>query len=147
MKNNNNDTWLAFFKRTLKVSGYIILGLFVLVGALIGWVIYNQSNLNGDTVTYLNCEERYVAFTDYKIRSNWDGLEEAWGVDLKVTKINKSKVEAKFNFNDGEGIYIIDRIKGTIELKNLTTNETLVKRKCSKIKKKDLPKSKVTPKF
>lgn len=74
-------------------------------------------------------------------------MEEEFDVDLKVTKINKSEIEAKFSFDEGVGIYIIDRIKGTMELKNFNTNESLVKRNCLQIKKKDLPKSTVTPKF
>jgi hypothetical protein len=81
------------------------------------------------------------------MRSKWDGLENKWNVSLDTTKINKSVVEAEFFAKNEKYIYIIDRINATIELKNLTTKESLGKRKCVKIKKKDLPKSKVTPKF
>ena len=81
------------------------------------------------------------------IRSNWDGLEKDWEVSLDVTKINKRVVEAKFKFDGGEGQYTIDRINGTMELKNLTEDKILATRNCIKIKKTDLPNSKETPKF
>tara|TARA_R110002020_G_scaffold109727_2_gene253814 strand:+ start:7 stop:453 length:447 start_codon:yes stop_codon:yes gene_type:complete len=148
MKKDNNDTWLAFFKRTLKISGIILICIIVIIGLLIGWFLFKEKDtLDNKGITYLNCEDHFLSFTDYKINSSWDGLENKWNVSLDTTKINKSVVEAEFDFKDGKGIYIIDRINATIELKNLTTKESLAKRKCIKIKKKDLPKSEVTPKF
>ena len=80
-------------------------------------------------------------------------MEKNWKISLDVTKKNKSVVEAEFTYGSntpqGEttGIYIIDRINGTIELKNLSDNKSLALRKCKKIKKSQLPKSKVNPKF
>ena len=148
MKKNNNDTWLAFFKRTLKISGIILICVIVIIGILIGWFLFKEKDsLVNKGTTYLNCEKKLVAFTNYSMLSQWDALEEEWELSLDVSKINKSVVEAEFDFKDGKGIYIIDRINATIELKNLTTKESLAKRKCVKINKKDLPKSKVTPKF
>ncbi len=148
MKKNNNDTWLAFFKRTLKISGIILICIIVIIGLLIGWFLFKEKDIldNKDT-TYLNCEKKLLAFTKYSMRSQWDALEEEWELSLDVSKINKSVVEAEFDAKNGKFIYIIDRINATIELKNLTTKESLAKRKCVKINKKDLPKSKVTPKF
>ncbi len=148
MKKDKNDTWLAFFKRTLKISGIILICIIVIIGLLIGWFLFKEKDIldNKDT-TYLNCEKKLLAFTKYSMRSQWDALEEEWELSLDVSKINKSVVEAEFDAKNGKFIYIIDRINATIELKNLTTKESLAKRKCVKINKKDLPKSKVTPKF
>ncbi len=148
MKKNNNDTWLAFFKRTLKISGIILICIIVIIGLLIGWFLFKEKDsLVNKGTTYLNCEKKLVAFTNYSMLSQWDALEEEWELSLDVSKINKSVVEAEFDAKNGKFIYIIDRINATIELKNLTTKESLAKRKCVKINKKDLPKSKVTPKF
>ena len=148
MKKNNNDTWLAFFKRTLKISGIILICIIVIIGLLIGWFLFKEKDiLDNKGTTYLNCEKKLLAFTNYSMRSQWDALEEEWELSLDVSKINKSVVEAEFDVKNGKFIYIIDRINATIELKNLTTKESLAKRKCVKINKKDLPKSKVTPKF
>ena len=148
MKKNNNDTWLGFFKRTLKISGIILICIIVLIGVLIGWFIYNEKDdLDSRGITYLNCENRFVSFTNYTVNSSWDGLEKKWGVSLDITKINKSVVEAKFDTKDSKLIYIIDRINATMELKDLTNDKSLIKRDCFKIKKKDLPESEVTPKF
>jgi hypothetical protein len=148
MKKNNNDTWLAFFKRTLKITGIILICIIVIIGLLIGWFLFKEKDiLDNKGTTYLNCENHFLSFTDYSMSSKWDGLENKWNVSLDTTKINKSVVEAEFFSKNGKFIYIIDRINATIELKNLTTKESLGKRKCVKINKKDLPKSKVTPKF
>ncbi len=148
MKKNNNDTWLAFFKRTLKISGIILICIIVIIGLLIGWFLFKEKDIldNKDT-TYLNCEKKLLAFTKYSMRSQWDALEEEWELSLDVSKINKSVVEAEFDAKNGKFIYIIDRINATIELKNITTKDSLANRHSVKINKKDLPKSKVTPKF
>ncbi|WP_440915725.1 hypothetical protein [Candidatus Pelagibacter sp.] len=147
MKKEKNDTWLGFFKKTLKVTGFIIVALILVVVAIIGWVIYNERNAERIGTIYLKCENNLLAFDDRKIYSNWDGLEKNWEVSLDITEKNKRIVEAKFKFDGGEGLYTIDRINGTIELKNLTKNEILTKKNCIKIKKSDLPESKETPKF
>ena len=152
MMKKNNETWLSFFKKTLKVTGITILVLVLGTISIIGFMIYNYEE-NNQWTTYLNCEDRYIAFDKYNMYSQWDGLEKNWKISLDVTKKNKSVVEAEFTYGSntpqGEttGIYIIDRINGTIELKNLSDNKSLALRKCKKIKKSQLPKSKVNPKF
>ena len=154
MKKEKNDTWLGFFKKTLKVTGLTIVGITIIFIGIVIWLIYNEKNYSkGPTksdligTVYLNCENKFIAFNDIYMRSQWDGLEKDWEISLDITKINKRVVEAKFNFDGGEGIYTIDRINGTIELKNLTEDKILAKRNCIKIEKTDLPDSKETPKF
>ena len=148
----NNETWLSFFKKTLKVTGITILVLVLGTISIIGFMIYNYEERDPWT-TYLNCEERYLAFDKYNVYSQWDGLEKKFNINLDVTKINKSVVEAEFlhgsDTAEGEkkAMYKIDRIEGTIELKSITDNKTLVKRNCKKIKKNQLPKAKISPKF
>ena len=44
-----NDTWLGFFKKTLKISGVILLILII----LIGYLIYRGAT--HDSKTYLSC--------------------------------------------------------------------------------------------
>jgi len=143
MKKTNDKTWLSFFKKTLKVFTLLLL----VVVIIFVYIIYSEKDNDGKT--YLNCEEKFfLAFDTRSVYSTWDGLEKKWKVNLDITKINKKVIEAEFEFQDGKGIYIIDRVKGTIELKNLTKMESLVTRKnCKKIKKSDLPKSKISPKF
>lgn len=141
------DTWLDFFKKTLKVTGYTTIAIIIFVVGLFAWVFYAERDTERIGTTYLKCGKKYIAFDDLRIYSQWDGLEEDWEVDINITKKNKRVVEAKFNFDDGKGIYIIDRIKGTMELKDLTNDKTLVTRTCKKISKSDLPESKEEPKF
>ena len=145
MKKNNNETWLGFFKKTLKVSALIILIVIGVVVAVISYGVYSKSDNDGKT--YLNCEDQYLAFNRLIIYYNWDGLEKKWNIKLDVTKYNKSIVEAKINLSDGKGVFAIDRIKGTWEVKSITKDVVLTKENCKVIKKSDLPKSKVTPKF
>ena len=147
MSKKSDDTWLGFFKKTLKITGYTVIAIVVLITGSIGWFLYTQDDDDTFKTTYLKCEKNYLAFDHNYIYSQWDGLEEDWKIDIDITKKNKRVVEAEFNFKDGKGIYIIDRIKGTMELKNLTENKTLVKKTCERIVKSDLPESKEEPKF
>ena len=86
----------------------------------IGWVLYSERGKERIGNTYLNCENKFIVFDDVYLFSLWNGLEEDWEVSLDITIINKRVVETKFNFDGGEGLYTINRINGTIELKNLT---------------------------
>ena len=61
----NNETWLAFFKKSLKVFGTLTITLIVIAIIIIGIVIYRAANYDK---TYLDCENRYVAFADYYVR-------------------------------------------------------------------------------
>jgi len=147
MKKDNNNTWLGFFKKILKYTGFSIIAVIAIIVIIFGWLFYSERNVEKIGTIYLKCEDNFLAFDSNKIYANWDGLEQNWGVSLDITEKNKRIVEAKFNFKDGEATYTIDRIKGTIELKNLTKDEILTKQDCMKINKKDLPESTVTPKF
>ena len=100
----NNETWLSFFKKTLKVTGFSILILISGTIIIISFIIYNSEEYDGGK-THLNCEDRYLAFNNYIMHSQWNSLEEAWEVTLDITKINKSVVEVEFPYggNTAEG--------------------------------------------
>jgi hypothetical protein len=147
MKKDNDNTWLGFFKKILKFTGFSVIAVIVVIIIVIVWVLYNERNEEKIGTTYLKCEKNYLAFDDRYIYSQWDGLENDWEISLDITKKNKRVVEAEFKFEDGKGMYVIDRINGTIELKDSTKDKTLFKRNCIKIQKTDLPESKEEPKF
>ena len=148
MKKDKKETWLDFFKKALKVTSLTLVAILVLIISSVIWVTYqDRKAVDAIGTVYLNCEGRFIAFNDIYLRSQWDGLENDWEVSLDITKKNKRVVEAKFRFEDGEGLYTIDRINGHIELKDLTNNKILAKRDCIKIEKTELPASKEVPKF
>ena len=93
MKKEKNDTWLSFFKKTLKITGLTIVAIVIIIIGIVIWLINNEKNSSKDPTkfdligtVYLNCENKFVAFNDIYIRSNWDGLEKDWEVSLDVTK-------------------------------------------------------------
>ena len=83
---NKNDTWLGFFKKTLKVSGLFLLGIIVLIGIGLYFSFKHES------YTYLSCteslveedEKQYIAFNDSRLLTIWDPLEEEFEQNLKL---------------------------------------------------------------
>tara|TARA_Y100000031_G_C8125599_1_gene340333 strand:- start:99 stop:569 length:471 start_codon:yes stop_codon:yes gene_type:complete len=153
----SNETWLAFFKKSLKVFGTLTITLIVIAIIIIGIVIYRAANYDK---TYLDCENRYVAFADYYIYIGWDEVEHEFKHRHKITKINDEVVEAKFTVTpsgvkDGEAyipanaLWRIDRVKGTFEFEYDGKNEELKPfvEQCKKIPKRKLPKKKINKKF
>ena len=167
---NKNDTWLGFFKKTLKVSGLVLLGIIVLIGIGLYFSFKHES------YTYLSCTEtdedqkQYIAFNDSRLLTFWDPLEEEFGQNLKLIKFNKKEIKAVFYFvqkdMDNKNISILERepiglapkqvLEGYINLNRETgeyqlefENRGMVgnKEKCIKIKKSDLPVTKVNQKF
>lgn len=163
---SKNDTWLGFFKKTLKVSGIIILGLIIAI------VIFIYIAATHDSKTYLECTRSddnkisYLAFNDYKLFMNWDELNEKFKYSYKIEEINKKfiKAYAYANINDDDTltlsknnvakvvkkmIWEIDRETGFVKAYFENDTETKVRddRICKKISKRNLPKKKVQQKF
>ena len=169
---NKNDTWLGFFKKTLKVSGLFLLGIIVLIGIGLYFSFKHES------YTYLSCteslveedEKQYIAFNDSRLLTIWDPLEEEFEQNLKLIKFNKKEIKAVFYFVqkdlDNKSISILERepfglapeqvLEGYISLNRETgeyqlsfENRGMVgnKEACTKIKKSDLPVTKVNQKF
>jgi hypothetical protein len=167
---NKNDTWLGFFKKTLKVSGLVLLGIIVLIG------IGLYFSFKNDSYTYLSCTEtdedqkQYIAFNDSRLLTIWDPLEEEFKQNLKLIEFNKKTIKAVFYFvqkdTDNKSISILERepfglapeqvLEGYINLNRETGEYQLSfedrgmvgnKEACTKIKKSDLPVTKVNQKF
>ena len=169
MKNKNN-TWLGFFKKTLKVSGLVLLGIIVLIGIGLYFSFKHES------YTYLSCTEneedrkQYIAFNDSRLLAMWDPLEEEFKQNLRLIEFNKKTIKAVFYFvqkdTDNKSISILERepiglapeqvLEGYISLNRETgeyqlsfENRGMIgnKENCIKIKKSDLPITKVNQKF
>jgi hypothetical protein len=167
---NKNDTWLGFFKKTLKVSGLVLLGIIVLIGIGLYFSFKHES------YTYLSCTEtdedqkQYIAFNDSRLLTIWDPLEEEFKQNLKLIEFNKKTIKAVFYFvqkdTDNKSISILERepfglapeqvLEGYINLNRETGEYQLSfedrgmvgnKEACTKIKKSDLPVTKVNQKF
>ena len=167
---NKNDTWLGFFKKTLKVSGLFLLGIIVLIGIGLYFSFKHES------YTYLSCTEseedkkQYIAFSNSRLLNNWDPVEEEFKQNLKLIEFNKKEIKAVFYFvqkdTDNKSISILERepfglapeqvLEGYISLNRETgeyqlsfENRGMIgnKENCTKIKKSDLPVTKVNQKF
>ncbi|WP_440634307.1 hypothetical protein [Candidatus Pelagibacter sp. HIMB1746] len=163
-----NNTWLDFFKKTLKVSGIILLILLI----IIGYLIYRGAT--HDSKTYLECTNNesnaisYLAFNDYRMFMSWDELNEEFKHSYTIEEINKKYIKARAyasiddnkktlslsnDSNKVEYVYKmiwqLDRETGLLEAYFENTTEEKVKdgRQCKKINKKDLPITKVDQKF
>ena len=167
---NKSDNWLGFFKKTLKISGYVFLRILVIAGILIYTVI------NHDNKTYLACKEKgydtlYLAFNKYKVFNDWNPMEEKWDNNYDIILMNKKEIKAKFyayqtdNPNEmivadsffvklkfpkarfvTEGYFNLDRETGKLKItfdngyKGNTSD-------CDKISKRKLPKTNIKQKF
>ncbi len=110
---NKNDTWLGFFKKTLKVSGLVLLGFIVLIGIGLYFSFKHES------YTYLSCTEseedkkQYIAFNDSRLLNMWDSLKEEFKQNLKLIEFNKKEIKAVFYFvqkdTDNKSISILER--------------------------------------
>ena len=163
-----SNTWLDFFKKTLKVSGIILLILII----IIGYLIYRSATY--DSKTYLECTNNesntisYLAFNDYRMFMHWDELNEEFENSYTIEEINKKYIKARAYaaiddnektlslYNDSNKveyvykmIWQLDRETGLLEAYFENTTEEKVKdgRRCEKISKKDLPIKKVNQKF
>ena len=148
------DTWLSFFKRTLKIIG--IIGLLFILG-IAGLIIYWIINPQKDGRTYLNCEKTYYAFTEAEYNNSgwlyfrWDSVEQKFKSSTKIKKIDKQTITEEFDLEDSEpdkpAIMTFDRVKGTMVFKKSETSETLFEYNCQKITRKLLPKKEIKQKF
>ena len=161
MKKQNNDTWLGFFKKTLKVTGIAILTLIIVIGISIFYLLKKEIKYV-DPKTYLKCEKQgYYAFTIQNNSSSkgtiyhiWDDVELKFLDELDIVKVNKSIIKSsKINVVDNEGgpdidsHFIFDRIGGTLALVSVDETKTFFEYKCQKITIKDLPKKNIKQKF
>ncbi len=169
MKKQNNDTWLGFFKKTLKISTYLLLGFISII-----FVVIYFTEFKPDQVTYLSCkdmdtnETNYRAFNQKKLYQDWDSLNQKFERSYPIIKINKKIIKARgyaYSFSDGgslkvsslkmpeakyvfEIIWELDRETGLT--KTYFTNKKgkiLDNMECQKIKKKNLPIKKIDQKF
>lgn len=162
-----SNTWLDFFKKTLKVSGIILLILVI----IIGYLIYRSAT--HDSKTYLSCindetKKTYnIAFNDYRLFRDWDPLNEKFEESIDIIEINKKFIKARaygdpdfdmksMSLSNTKGtatkvyeiIWELDRETGRI--KAYFSNygaEINDDGECVKINKKDLPVTKVKQKF
>jgi len=161
-----NDTWLGFFKKTLKVSGVVLVILLIVLGVF----IYKAAT--HDSYTYLSCkddiddEPAYFAFNQYNLKNDWDPLTEEFKRNYKIIEFNKEFIKAVFYFGKKseteisvyenksnslevvlEGYMTFNRETGKYNLsfedRGMIGNEE----DCIKIKKKDLPIKKINQKF
>ena len=162
----NNETWLAFFKKTLKVSWYFILGLLVLL------TIFIYMAATHDPKTYLACEDKegekiHMAFNDYRIFLFWDPLNEEFEQSFNIVEMNKKFIKAEFyaSTNDEEkkglslstsipnatwvytGHFTLDREIGKYTIEFDDPSMKGGERNCEKISKRTLPITKVDQKF
>ena len=162
-----NDTWLGFFKKTLKVSGIIVL-LFIVSIIVTIYISYRNNSY-----TYLSCIEKgddkinYFAFNNSRLLQNWDSIEGEFKQNLKIIEFSKRKIKAVFYFAknyQGGPITIeetkpygaVDILEGYISFNRETGEYSLSfedrgmvgnKEDCTKINKKDLPIKKINQKF
>ena len=161
------DTWLGFFKKTLKVSGLIVFGFIVLI------IVAIYISLKHDSYTYLSCIEKgedkkaYFAFNNYRLLQHWDTVEGEFTQNLKIIEFSKKKIKAVFyftkNYQGGpitieetkpyaavevlEGYISFDRETGEFSLSFEDRGMVGNKEDCTKINKKDLPIKKINQKF
>lgn len=166
MKSKNN-TWLDFFKKTLKISGIILLILVILVA----YLIYRGAT--HDSKTYLSCindetKKIYnIAFNDYRLFRYWDPLNEKFEESFDIIEINKKFIKARsyaepnnehksMSLSNTKGtatkvyelIWELDRETGKIKAYFSDYDaEVNDDGECKKIDKKDLPITKVEQKF
>jgi len=166
MKKQNN-TWLDFFKKTLKISGFILL----ILAILIGYLIYRGAT--HDSKTYLSCvndetKNSYnIAFNDYRLFRDWDPLNEKFEQSFDIIEINKKFIKARSYAEPNtdksgmslsntkntatlgyEVIWELDRETGKIQAYfSDYGGEINADGLCKKINKKDLPITKVDQKF
>jgi len=146
------DTWLGFFKRTLKITGTI--GLLLILTIVI-FIIYMFKHETTDSKTYLNCEESYYAFIEYngggRLSFTWDSVETKFKYEHKLTKSNKQILEAEIYTADSKtgfpSILTFDRVKGTLTFIKNKNSEPLFVYTCKKISKDQLPKKEIKQKF
>lgn len=162
-----NDTWLGFFKKTLKVSGVILLILII----LIGYLIYRGAT--HDSKTYLSCvndetKNIYnIAFNDYRLFRDWDSLDEKFKQSFDIIEMNKKIIKARSYAEPSDDktgmslsntkntatlvyeiIWELDRETGRIQAYfSDYGSEINANGLCTKISKKDLPITKVEQKF
>ena len=145
------------------------MGIIVLIGIGLYFSFKHES------YTYLSCTEtekdpQYIAFNDSRLLTILDPLEEEFKQNLKLIKFNKKEIKAVFYFvqkdTDNKSISILERepiglapeqvLEGYISLNRETgeyqlsfENRGMIgnKENCIKIKKSDLPITKVNQKF
>ena len=154
----NNETWLAFFKKSLKVMG---IGTALII-IILGFVIYYFLKYQPDGRTYLDCEGRHYAFIESSLGGSlffgWDPVELEWKHQEEITTANKQIIQAKFSVrpNDAkegelytpEIAYLtFDRVEGSVKLKFEDKEKETFKYKCIKISKRDLPTKEIKQKF
>ena len=162
-----NDTWLGFFKKTLKISGFILI---IIILALI-FLFYKM--VNHDDKTYLICKDEdtketsYRAFNKYRMFSDWDPLNEKFERSFDIIEINKKLIKARaYAYADGnieslslsnnvpkaefvyELIWELDRETGRLKAYFSERSDAVDEdRVCNKISKNKLPITKVKQKF
>ena len=83
---NKNDTWLGFFKKTLKVSGLFLLGIIVLIGIGLYFSFKHES------YTYLSCTE---SEEDKKYN---ESIPKAYHDNIEVGTIGIEKLYTRLTF-------------------------------------------------
>ena len=167
MKKDNNNTWLGFFKKTLKISG------FILVISIIGIGIFIYKGATYDSNTYISCKEdgndkpAYYAFNEYRLLSGWDSLNEKFENNYKIIEFNKEIIKAVFYFaqttnNTELKVYdkkpsnVISILEGYMSFNRETGKYNLSfedrgmvgnEEDCIKINKSDLPVKELNQKF
>ncbi len=164
---NKSDTWLGFFKKTLKVSGFILL----IILLIIIFLFYKMATHDGKT--YLICKDEdteqisYRAFNDYRMFSDWDPLNEEFKMSFDIIEINKKLIKSRaYAYSDGsteslslsndtpkakyvyELIWELNRETGRLKAYFSERSDAVDQdRVCNKISKNKLPITKVKQKF
>ena len=169
---HKNDTWLGFFKKTLKISGLIL--IFIIIAFI--FLVYKA--MTADSKTYLICKHNetgkvsHIAFNNYRLFGKWDPLNEKFNDSYDIIEINKKFIKARAYVNPEDGklfsdskslslsnekpsygfvnelIWELDRETGKLRAYFLSRSEVVDdNRICNKSSKKNFPVTKVKQKF